>query len=80
MQGKYEIPKHLTAEAKKLLAGMLNVDPKKRMGIPEIRRSEFLQKYAPKDPSTEPNILSIDQEVLEFSAQHNELEPSELEK
>jgi len=80
MQGKYEVPKHLTKEAKTLLSGMLTVDPKKRMGIPEIRKSEFLQKYSPKDTSNDEYTLTVDQEILKMCAGMNEIEPQVLDQ
>ena len=44
MYGKFELPSHLSKEAKTLLEGILNIDPFKRLTIPGIRQSEFYIK------------------------------------
>jgi len=41
MHGKYDIPNHVSKDAKYLLQGILNIDPNKRMSINDIRNSEF---------------------------------------
>jgi 5'-AMP-activated protein kinase catalytic alpha subunit len=37
MYGKFDMPNHLSKEAKNLLSGILNIDPFKRLTIHEIR-------------------------------------------
>ena len=45
--GHFSIPTHVSQDAKYLLNGMLNVDPVKRLTIPDILRSPWFTKDLP---------------------------------
>ena len=69
MFGKFDMPSHLSKEARHLLSGILNIDPFKRLTIQEIRLSEFYTKNA---TSAEPQLelkLQIDENVLKQLSQ-----------
>ena len=75
MSGHYDLPKHLSMEAKQLLKGILNIDPLKRLTIEQIRKSEFYLKNV---KNAEPQIqlnFDIDEDVLDQLIQSTTIEP-----
>lgn len=48
--GQYTVPEYLSEEAKDVLKCMLNVNPKERMKLSELREHPFLEKYTKMEP------------------------------
>lgn len=64
MSGKYEQPPYLSKDAKTLLSGMLNIDPKKRLSINDIRQSDFYRKYNNQERVFD-GMIDIDHSIVE---------------
>jgi 5'-AMP-activated protein kinase catalytic alpha subunit len=70
--GMYTLPNHLSTLAKSLLSRMLEVDPMKRAGIPEIRRHPWFQQQLPpylrlcaKELLDKPEQKAADEQLVE---------------
>ncbi|KAJ4843977.1 CBL-interacting serine/threonine-protein kinase 25 [Turnera subulata] len=60
-KAEYEFPPWISLDAKKLISKLLVVDPEKRLAVPQIMRSPWLQKGLPQDPV--PQTYDGDQKV-----------------
>ncbi|PPQ96589.1 hypothetical protein CVT26_006326 [Gymnopilus dilepis] len=58
--GKFEMPGDIDPRAQDLLSRMLDVDPNRRITMPEIMRHPFFLAQPPKDPAAMPTELDID--------------------
>ena len=45
VNGKYSIPMHVSNHARELIYQLLNINPKKRITIPQIKRHSWIRNY-----------------------------------
>ncbi|XP_022144438.1 SNF1-related protein kinase catalytic subunit alpha KIN10-like [Momordica charantia] len=68
--GVYNLPRHLSTEAKDLIARILVVDPLRRITIPQIRQHPWFQAHLPRYLALKPisitqQVQKIDEDVLQ---------------
>ena len=78
IQGKYTIPMHVSKQARDLLYSMMNINPRKRININQIKRHSWIRLYSNMDKNLGMNnnnydlglnldkyVIPIDEDVIE---------------
>ena len=59
IQGKYTIPMHVSTQGRELLYKLLEVNPRKRINISQIKRNAWVKIYCPKEINFNGRIFDI---------------------